>query len=125
GLLLTGRRLFCGPRRLPLVPVADLVESDIDDIGVKLRCRRQWEAQPLLDVDELNMGLAGPDNGAGLLEFGYDGLGLRPLPHHGVAQRDFNRTGRADRPDNRPALHTNLDGHGAALHLALTRRLPE
>src|ERR1700730_7539676 len=124
-LLLAWRRPFCGPRRLLLVPVADLIESDVDDIGLKLRRRRQWEAQPLLDVDKLNVRLTGPDDGTAPLEFGHDDLGFRPLAHHGVAQRNINRTGRAERPHNDPALNTDLDGHGAALHLTFARRLPE
>jgi len=87
-LLLPCCRLLRG--RLLLVLITNLVKPDIHDVSVEFRPRRHREAQSLLDIDELDMGLAWRNGYRNPLEFGHDGLGLRTLAHHRIAQRNLD-----------------------------------
>src|SRR5262245_522396 len=111
--------------RLLLVLTTDLVKPDIHDISVEFRPRRHREAQSLLDIDELDMGLAWRNGDRNPLEFGHDGLGLRTLPHHRIAQRNLDLPRTAHRSDYDAALNADLDDHGGALHRAFTGGLAE
>src|SRR5262249_56904375 len=97
----------------------------MQDISVYCGPRRHREAQSLLDIDELDMGLAWRNGYRNPLEFGHDGLGLRTLPHHRIAQRNLDLPRTAHRSDYDAALNADLDNHGVALHRAFTAGLAE
>src|SRR6516162_10868339 len=104
--------------RLLLVLITDLVKPDIHDISVEFRPRRHREAQPLLDIDKLDVGLAWRNGYRNPLEFGHDGLGLRTLAHHRIAQGDLDLPRTAHRSEYDAALNADLDDHGGAVHRA-------
>jgi len=58
-------------------------------------------------------------------EFGYDGLGLRTLAHHCIAQGDLDLPRTAHRSEYDAALNADLHDHGSALHRALAGGLAE
>src|SRR5262245_40371841 len=122
-LLLPCGRLLRG--RLLLVLITNLVKPDIHDISVEFRLRRHREAQSLLDIDELDMGLAWRNGYRNPLEFGHDGLGLRTLAHHRIAQGDLDLPRTAHRSEYHAALDADLDDHDGAVHRAFAGGLAE
>src|SRR5215813_3594102 len=122
-LLLPCCRLLHG--RLLLVLITDLVKPDIDDISIEFRPRRHREAQSLLDIDELDMGLAWRNGDRNPLEFGHDGIALRTLAHHRITQGDLDLSRPAHRSEYDAALHADLDDHGGAVHRAFAGSLAE
>src|SRR5262249_26050526 len=111
--------------RLLLALITDLVKPDIHDISVECRLRWHREAQSLLDIDELDMSLAWCNGYRNPLEFCHDGLGLRPLAHHRIAQRNVDLPRTAHRSEYDAALNADLHDHGAALRRALAGSLAE
>src|SRR6516162_10897744 len=111
--------------RLLLVLITDFVKPDIDDISVELRPRRHREAQSLLDIDELDVGLARRNGYRNPLEFGHDGLGLRTLAHHRIAQRNLDLPWTSHRSEYDAPLNADLDDQGGTLHRALAGGLAE
>src|SRR6516225_10049790 len=122
-LLLPCCRLLRG--RLLLVLITDLVKPDIHDVSVEFRPRRHREAQSLLDIDELDVGLARRNGYRNPLEFGHDGLGLRTLAHHRIAQRNLDLPWTSHRSEYDAALDTEFDDQGGTLHRALAGGLAE
>src|SRR5262245_13051266 len=101
------------------------ISSNPNDISVEFRPRRHREAQPLLDIDKLDVGLAWRNGYRNPLEFGHDGLGLRTLAHHRIAQGDLDLPRTAHRSEYDAALNADLDDQGGTLHRALAGGLAE
>src|SRR4029450_10288152 len=124
-LLLPCRGLFRGLRWLLLVLVTDLVKTDIDDVSVEFRPRRQRKTQALLDIDEWHVSLAGCNGYRNPLELGRDRLRLRAFAHDSVAQGNVDLPRSTHGPEDDAALDADLDAHCGALHCALAGGLAE
>jgi hypothetical protein len=117
--LLALRRSFRALRRPLLISVAELVKSDIDDIGLELGGWRDREGEAFLDIDELQVHLFRRHHHRNPLELGHDGPGFRTLAHDRVAHGNVELARTAHRTENDASLNPDLDGHRAALHHAL------
>ena len=71
-ILSTCRWLFRCTCQIRLVFIADLVKTNIDDIGCQFRTRRRREAQAAFDVEEPCLGLAPGNRHADPLKFGHN-----------------------------------------------------
>ena len=71
---LRARRRGLLRRRPPIVAIADLVETDIHDVGIKIAVGGDREAQILLDVAERDIGLPRRDGDRNAPKPGGDGF---------------------------------------------------
>src|SRR5262245_24491520 len=71
------------------------------------------------------MGLARRYGDRNPLEFGHDGLGLRTLAYHRIAQGDLDLPRTAHRSEYDAALNADLDDHGGAVYRAFAGGLAE
>ena len=106
-------------------PACRRIEADIDHVVVEHVRARHREGHVLLDMHERHRGLSGRNVDRQAIELADDRLRVRPLLHHGEAQRHVDPPGTARRTEQDAALHADLHGHHAAERGAFARGLPD